>query len=610
MVYIMIDFVLVCVPVVLCTFLLREIVKCTFSKIKLILIYILNILVLYGITCTLYMKIFHVSDIPIVSSYAMKSSDIWKYIMVLAVVFFITLLLEIWFQRNSYLRVEEYSIPKKPSTYIMSILTIILIFLGFTVFWAVKWYIDVYGDVGIDAMLFTLFTNKKGTQTDIIMSYVRRGLVPTLISGIIVSCVALLKTKKRIELRVRDKYTVGLYPFTKIESIFFSLVLVLVLFSYSGNKVGFIQYVKYALTQSTIYEDEYVNPSETVIAFPEKKQNLIIIFMESMETTFFSKEYGGALNHNAIPELYELADANINFSQNEGVGGAYAMTGATWTIGALVAYNTGIPLKLPSTVNKNAYTSDSFLSGATTMIDILHNAGYYQAFMVGSDMEFGGRKQFYLEHNVDRTYDIYDAYNDGIVPDGYWIWWGMEDYHLYDYAKQELLEIAGRDEPFAFTMLTVDTHQIGGYKCKLCGDEYEEKYDNVYACASRQLNEFILWCQEQDFYEDTTIVILGDHPSMDSEYIERNINQQYVRRTYNCIINARVDSEYTKNRQFCTMDMFPTILGAIGCEIEGNRLGLGTNLFSGEKTLIEKMGYDALDIELQKASKYYKHNFY
>lgn len=53
------------------------------------------------------------------------------------------------------------------------------------------------------------------------------------------------------------------------------------------------------------------------------------------------------------------------------------------------------------------------------------------------------------------------------------------------------------------------------------------------------------------------------------------------------------------------MDMFPTILDSIGIKIEGNRLGLGTNLFSEEKTLAELYGYDYLFQELKKKSNFY-----
>ena len=36
----------------------------------------------------------------------------------------------------------------------------------------------------------------------------------------------------------------------------------------------------------------------------------------------------------------------------------------------------------------------------------------------------------------------------------------------------------------------------------------------------RQVKEFVDWIQQQDFYENTTIVIAGDHPTMDKDFCE------------------------------------------------------------------------------------------
>ena len=66
----------------------------------------------------------------------------------------------------------------------------------------------------------------------------------------------------------------------------------------------------------------------------------------------------------------------------------------------------------------------------------------------------------------------------------------------------------------------------------------------------------------------------------------------------------------TQNRQFGSIDMFPTTLAAMGVTIEGDRLGLGTNLFSGEKTLSEQYGHTQLDAELQKGSDFYFEKFF
>ena len=56
------------------------------------------------------------------------------------------------------------------------------------------------------------------------------------------------------------------------------------------------------------------------------------------------------------------------------------------------------------------------------------------------------------------------------------------------------------------------------------------------------------------------------------------------------------------------MDLYPTTLAALGATIEGNRLALGTNLFSDEQTLIEKYGLEYVNNELMKVSKFYDNN--
>ena len=53
------------------------------------------------------------------------------------------------------------------------------------------------------------------------------------------------------------------------------------------------------------------------------------------------------------------------------------------------------------------------------------------------------------------------------------------------------------------------------------------------------------------------------------------------------------------------MDMVPTTLAALGVEIDGNKLGLGTNLFSGEETLREELGANYINKELKRNDKMY-----
>lgn len=89
---------------------------------------------------------------------------------------------------------------------------------------------------------------------------------------------------------------------------------------------------------------------------------------------------------------------------------------------------------------------------------------------------------------------------------------------------------------------------------------------------TKQVYNFIKWCQEQDWYTNTTIVLVGDHPTMAQSYI-KDIPSTYQRTTYNCFINSKIGTTQIKNRQFTHMDMYPTTLTAMGFKIYGNKLG-------------------------------------
>ena len=158
-------------------------------------------------------------------------------------------------------------------------------------------------------------------------------------------------------------------------------------------------------------------------------------------------------------------------------------------------------------------------------------------------------------------------------------------------------------------MLTADTHHIGGFQCELCGNNHEEQYEDVMECSSKQVAAFIQWLQQQPFYENTTVILSGDHLTMDPEFLA-DIDDSYVRTSYNCILNTPTTPASQQNRQFGSIDMFPTTLAAMGVEIEGDRLGLGTNLFSQRQTLSEEFGHIQLDEELQKNSKFYFDTFF
>ena len=176
---------------------------------------------------------------------------------------------------------------------------------------------------------------------------------------------------------------------------------------------------------------------------------------------------------------------------------------------------------------------------------------------------------------------------------------------MFNVAKERLGILSKNKEPFNLTLVGVDTHFIDGFKGEYTVDEYDTQYENVYRTESKLIYDFVSWVKKQDFYEDTTIVIIGDHLSMQDPFFE-NHNQD-LRKRYFLVINSLVDTNNYKNRLYTSLDTYPTVLASIGAEIEGNKLGLGVNLFSMKKTLAERDDFDIdyINEEIVKKSDFY-----
>ena len=473
------------------------------------------------------------------------------------------------------------------------ILTVFIAGLSVLLALSVRWMFATWTNLSMDELVYHLTAPLDGTNTDMIWDYVRVCAVPTIL--VIFFLILIL-----IAWRKKEK----VHLFRGIINLV-ALVGIIVMLGYTWTELGVGDYLKDQNTESKFIEHEYVDPTDVEVVFPEQKRNLIYIFLESMETTYSDVDDGGAFDENVIPELTEIAQTNEDFSgADPKLNGGYSLAGTTWTMGAMFAQTSGLPLNISISAN-DMDTQDSFFPGVTTLGDILSDAGYTQTLLIGSEAQFGGRKLYFQEHGNYEMEDYSYAIENGLIPSDYKVWWGYEDQKLFEFAKEKLLQLSQGDEPFNLTMLTVDTHFEDGYVCEQCPTEYDTQYSNVMACSSRQVGEFLKWIQQQDFYENTTIVISGDHPTMDSDYCAE-IDQEgnYDRRVFTAYINAAAYAQDQQERTYSTFDNFPTTLAALGVQIDGDRLGLGTNLFSGTKTLLEEFGNSKVNAELKKKSEF------
>ena len=479
-----------------------------------------------------------------------------------------------------------------------------------------------FGDSQIDEILFYFTNGLADGQSDSILDAVRDNI---LFAGILFF-VLLLPVVDFYRDKIRIHFDLSLFGHARTVNFnpsrvplwlkaTYAFIVFIISLAVLLQSFGVFTYLKSLTESSTIFEEHYVDPEQAQLEFPEKKRNLVYIYLESMENTNASRQHGGQEAISTIPELEALAldPANVSFSHNDsGLGGAQPAQGTTWTVGGMVAQSSGVPLKatIMGDNQNNMGKVNKFLPGTYTLGDILKEQGYNQTFIMGSNATFGGRDKLLTQHGSYQIQDYAYAKASNLIPDDYSVWWGYEDKKLFSFAKQELERLSELNTPFNVQLLTVDTHFTDGYMDETCPKPFTAQYANVHACSSRQVGEFLSWIREQPFYDNTTIILSGDHLGMQTTYYDELITTPgYQRTIYNAFINSAVRPVNQFNRQFSTLDMYPSTLAAMGVRIPDNRLGLGTNLFADKKTLVEEYGdINSLNRELSKRSSFYEAN--
>ena len=505
--------------------------------------------------------------------------------------------------------IEKPQKSKKAANVIVKIISTVLIFLGVFAWHGTIWARETYNGISADQMLINLISPTDGTSSEIMNSMIVGPVLKSLMFTAWL-CVPVWAAVELVYIKGEKRRVILKDSLKRWTSLLLAVAVLGAGVSFGVLKLQLKDLFYAYAVKSDIIDKNYVDPETTTLVFPEKKRNLIHIYLESMENSYASKDLGGYMDANLIPELTELSKEGISFSdRGEGqLGGPIQATGSQWSVASMVCMGTGLPMKVP--MRRNGYgAKDNFLPGAYTIGDILKAQGYEQTVMFGASAVFGGLSYYFESHGNFKIMDHNYMINNGVLPKDYKVWWGYEDEKLFKYAKEELTRLSETGKPFNFVMETADTHFPDGYITSKTPRIYKSQYANVIAYSSSQVTEFVRWIQQQPFYENTTIVINGDHASMDKNFF-KDFDPSYRRTVYNVILNpdksvAQVGADRRYNREYASFDMMPTMLASLGVKIDGDRLGIGTNLFSDEQTVFEKYGVDYVNGELNKGSDLY-----
>ncbi|KHS56341.1 MULTISPECIES: LTA synthase family protein [Terrisporobacter] len=495
----------------------------------------------------------------------------------------------------------------KKRDYIVKTLLSLGFIIGLVFIFFSTWFVEFFGQITPEQFLFNLKAPLKGTGSGMTGEILKSPVLNIVICAIPFLIFVNLKYNVFLINRNNEKKTLLNKKRVRIISIVLSMVTMIGGVSFGVNKLQLQKVVKAYLSSSTYLADNYVDPRDVKMTFPKKKRNLIHIYLESVENSYLNKELGGYMDVNLMPELTELYKEGLSFSNTDKFGGPHTTYASEWSVAAMINMDTGLPLKIP--MGRNSYgKTGSFLPGAVGIGDILEAQGYNQTIMFGADADFGGLTTYFTTHGKFNIFDHKAAKEKGLIPKDYDVWWGYEDDKLYEYAKDEITRLANENKPFNFTMETADTHFPDGYLSEKAEKKHDSQYANVISYSTKEAVDFVKWIQKQPFYKDTTVVITGDHPSMDKKFF-KNFDPNYERTIINLILNAPITTDNVQNRQYAPFDMFPTILSTLGVEIEGDRLGLGTNLYSNKKTIIEEQGLDTVNSGLGDNSNFFNDEF-
>lgn len=347
--------------------------------------------------------------------------------------------------------------------------------------------------------------------------------------------------------------------------------------------------------ESSFIKDNYAKFSAEDVRFPVKK-NAVILILESMGNLYNNTE---VFSEPLLPRLQRVQRENLSFENQKQVYG----TG--WTIAGLTSYLFGLPLLLFK--NQGNVLFDDFMPNAVCGLSVLEGNGYSIEYVLSSSAIFAGTDKMFASHSKAFVQD--SKYLANYKPKDATGIWGVPDSFMYQWAKGRYEDLSKQDKPFALIVQTIDTHGYAGFVEKQ--NVRHGDFRDVLAAADTMACDFIEWLKAQENFEDTVIIVLGDHLTGQNPLYDKYLLPNQSRRTIsNAFINAVPQQNVDRKRLCTSMDMAPTILEAMGAILPEHRLGLGTSLFSKEKTLIEKLGEEALNEELKKKSDFYKKLFY
>lgn len=419
------------------------------------------------------------------------------------------------------------------------------------------------GDGITDAVLYTLTSSLEGAgMSKYILPF--SGLVVAL--AVIVTLLVWCLKKRRAH---------------NSSWVYSVLAVVLAVFSVGSTQAfqNISRLVKTQISGDTAdFDTYYKTPQKTVKG---KKPNLVYIYGESLERTYFDEQIFPGLT----TELARHKDASIDFTATRQVPG----TG--YTIAGMVSSQCGIPLFAPFDGNASSALS-TFYPKNVCLGDVLKGAGYQNYFYQGAELAFAGKGTFLKSHGFDYLYG-YNELRSTVADPAYKNDWGWYDDTVLDEVFKKFVALSEAGQPFSLFTLTVDTHHPDGFISRGCSKKeyfYNKKENrslSAVSCSQQLIAAFIDKIKASGYYDNTIIVVSSDHLAMNNTAYD--ILNKKNRKNLFFVMDGRNPQAELNNLKRSSIDNGATVLDLMGGD---NFIGLGRSGLSGTSLATQFMNID------------------
>ena len=316
---------------------------------------------------------------------------------------------------------------------------------------------------------------------------------------------------------------------------------------------------------------------------PREPPNLLLLYLESIERTYADRERFG----DAYAFLEALGRRGHVFE------GVRQLENTGWTMAGMIASQCGTPLMPAGLLHDNQFEPlGRVVPGIRCLGDVLAAQGYRLSFLGGASTDFAGKGIFYRDHGFDRILGRAEL-EPRLEDPEYLNDWGLFDDSLYDFTVEEIRRLEEEGEgPWGVVNLSLAGHAPNGYPARACLERQGEfdGEDILYSveCSAWLAFDLIDRLEREGLLENTLVVIASDHLTMRVSAWDQLIAGE--RDNTFMLLGEGIEAGQRTRRQAATIDLFPTLLEAMGFTLEEGRAGLGVSLLGEAPTLVEQHG--------------------